>query len=207
MATISKLTPIAGVYEFPELVSGLVRVTRYAKNPARVYYIDVPRIDLSTVPQDFRAIVAAAVEDLLEDALKGYLSRNGGEEAPMPMCNVPETLFTLDAISAASGRARMTSARLLTLWRESHKYVFTVAPRFTELQGSALLRYKGRVEKVEALMKALTGRQPELQLTSPDLDSILINLAPEDINTEFGQYVAERCEAIREILPDFSKAL
>jgi len=207
MATISKLSPVAGAYEFPALATGLTRVTRYAKNPARVYFTDVQSIDLSTVPVEFRSIVSAAIDDLLEDALKGYLSRNGGDEAPMPMHNVPETLFTLEAISAASGRARMTSARLLTLWHQSYKYVFTVAPQFTVLQGSALLRYKGRVDKVETLMKALTGRQPELQFTSVDLDSILVNLATEDVDTEFGQYIAERCEAIREILPDFSKAL
>jgi len=201
MATIHKLNPVAGVYEFPTLAVGFTRVTVYAKNPARVYYVTVPDISLAEVPIEYRAILYRAVDDLLAGALKRVLTTNPDATS----CS--DSLFTLEAISAAAGRERMTSARLLTLWRQSHKYVFTVAPQFTVLQGSALLRYKGRVDKVETLMKALTGRQPELQFTSVDLDSILVNLAPEDIDTEFGQYIAERCEAIREILPDFSKAL
>jgi len=208
MATISRLSPVAGVYEFPALAVGLTRVTRYAKNPARVYFTDVQSIDLSTVPGDFRSIVSAAIDDLLEDALQGYLSRNGGDEAPMPMYNVPETLFTLEAISAASGRARMTSARLLTLWHQSHKYVFTVAPKFTELQGTMLLKYKDRVEKIEKLMGLLTGRKPHLHMSGTDLDVLIINLVPEDLETEFGQYIAERCETVRgALLEDFSSAL
>jgi len=201
MTTISKLSPVAGAYEFPALVTGFTRVMVYARNPARVYFTDVPSINTGSVPASFKSIVDGAIDDLLAGALKRVLTTNPDATS----CS--DSLFTLEAISAAAGRERMTSARLLTLWRQSHKYVFTVAPQFTVLQGSALLRYKGRVDKVETLMKALTGRQPELQFTSVDLDSILVNLAPEDIDTEFGQYIAERCEAIREILPDFSKAL
>jgi len=201
MTTISKLSPVAGAYEFPALAVGFTRVTVYARNPARCYFTAVPSIDTGSVPASFKPIVDGAIDDLLAGALKRVLTTNANATS------CADSLFTLEAISAAAGRERMTSERLLALWHQSHKYVYTVAPKFTELQGSALLKYKVRVEKVEKLISLLTGRAPELRMSGADLDALILNLAPEDLETEFGQYIAERCETIREALTDDDGAL
>jgi len=202
MTTISKLSPVAGAYEFPALAVGLTRGNVYARNPARCYFADVPSIDTSSIPAEFRAILEGAIDDLLSGALKRVLTTN--PEAT----SCTDSLFTLDAISTNASRERMTSERLLALWHQSHKYVYTVAPKFTELQGTMLLRYKARVEKIEKLMGLLTGRAPELRMSGADLDALILNLVPEDLETEFGQYVVERCETIRgALIEDQSSAL
>jgi hypothetical protein len=159
--------------------------------------------DTSEVPAQFRLLVDSALLDACETQLNTFVTSKATAGNP----NIPASLFTLESLLTATAARRMTSAMLLGLWRNSSKYVLDVAPKLTTLAGSQLLRYQANIEKHEKRLTALCGRYPELTLSAADLDKLMVNLADDDADTQFGVYLADRTEEIRGKLTEDSEAL
>ena len=60
---------------------------------------------------------------------------------------------------------------------------------------------------MEKRLAKLTGKAPENTLSTADLDNILVNLAIEDLDTPYGEFIASRCEEIRGKLSEQNDAL
>jgi hypothetical protein len=69
------------------------------------------------------------------------------------------------------------------------------------------LRYQANIEKHEKRLAALTGKNPELNMSAEDLDKLMVNLAEADSETPYGEYLAQRTEEIRSKLVEDSEAL
>ena len=206
-ATYTITTTRTKVADVPAAIAGFTRVeTRVRKPESKAYTVDIPVAampDTSDVPAQFRPLVDSALLDACETQLNTFVTSKATAGNP----NIPASLFTLESLLTATAARRMTSAMLLGLWRNSSKYVLDVAPKLTTLTGSQLLRYQANIEKHEKRLTALCGRYPELTLSAADLDKIMVNLADDDAETQFGVYLADRTEEIRGKLTEDSEAL
>lgn len=205
--TISITRTRTKLQEVPTPVAGCQRIeTRVRKPESLAYTIDVPTTllpNVDAVPTIYRPLVESAVADALEEVLKGFVTstKTAGN------MQLPATLLALENLLAQSAAKRMTSAMLIGLWRNSSKYMLDVAPKLTSLQGSQLLKYKAAIEKHEKRLTALCGREPEASLSADDLDKLLVNLTDTDANSQYGQFLADRTEAVRGKLVDVDDAL
>jgi hypothetical protein len=195
------------VAEVPAQLPQTVRIeTRVRKPESKAYTIDIPIaawIDTSEVPAQYRPLVDSALLDCAEGILNTFVT----SKTTAGNMNIPCKLLTLENLLTTASAKRMTSAMLLGLWRNSSKYVLDVAPKLTTLTGSQLLRYQANIERHEKRLTALCGRYPELTLSAVDLDKLMVNLADDDAETQFGVYLADRTEEIRGKLTEDSEAL
>lgn len=184
---------------------GDVVVSVDKRTPARSYSIAIP-VTLwpvtEDVPAHYRALVNSALLASAEAILKQYLDSTNRDQT-----SIPCALFTLETLTARSVTSRMTSDLLLGLWKQTRKYVLSIAPKLTELTGSKLLAYKSRLELHEKRLSALTTKSPETKLSNADLDKILVNMDESDFDTDYGSYIAERVEVVRSKLAEDSDAL
>ena len=179
---------------------------RTRKPESRAYTIDIPTTampDTSTVPAQFRPLVDSALLDACEQTLQTFIT----SKATAGNYSIPASLFTLEALLAASATSRMTSAMLIGMWRISSKYVLEVAPKLAALQGIALLKYQDAITKHEKRLSTLVTREAEKSLSAADLDKLLINLADDDMDSAYGNYLAERTEEVRAKLVEDADAL
>lgn len=180
--------------------------TRTRKPESRAYTIDLPTSalpDTSEVPAQFRPLVDSALLDACEQTLNTFVT----SKATAGNMQIPANLFDLDKLLTATASRRMTAALLIGMWRNSSKYVLDVAPKLTSQTGSALLRYQANIEKHEKRLSALTGKNPELNMSAEDLDKLLVNLTEADSETPYGEYLAQRTEEVRSKLVEDSEAL
>jgi len=207
MTTYTITTTRTKFAEVPAVPAQSVRIeTRVRKPESKAFTVDIPStrwIDTSDVPTQYRALVDSALLECAEQTLNGFVTSRTTAGNPQ----IPVTLFELDALLASSATKRMTSAMLLGMWRNSNKYVLDVAPKLATMTGSQLLRYQANIERHEKRLAALCGRYPELALSATDLDKIMVNLAADDADTQFGIYLADRTEEIRSKLTEDSEAL
>jgi hypothetical protein len=147
------------------------------------------------------------VDSALLDACEQTLNTFVTSKATAGNMNIPAHLFDLDKLLTATAQRRMTAALLIGMWRNSSKYVLEVAPKLTSQTGSALLRYQANIEKHEKRLAALTGKNPELNMSAEDLDKLMVNLAEADSETPYGEYLAQRTEEVRSKLVEDSEAL
>lgn len=203
---ILKATTAAdGTKTMPELYPSTVRVVCHKRSPARTYIVDVPTIqwpNTDDVPSAYRELVRGALLDAASKILAGYTGNPARDQSA-----IPANLLALENLIAQGANDRMTSEALLNLWKQSKKYVFSIAPKLTELTGTNLLKYKAKIERMEKRLTALCGRTPETKLSGNDLDNILVNLTDDDLDTPFGEFVAIRCEEVRGKLSDDGDAL
>lgn len=198
-------TAADGVIAMPAVIANHVRVVCKKRNPARTFVIDVPASqwpNTDDVPTAYRELVRGSLLDSASKILAGYTGNPARDQAA-----IPASMFTLEALISQTTSDRMTSEALINLFRQSNKYVFSIAPKLTELAGSKLLAYKSRIERMEKRLAALCGRTPETKLSGNDLDNILVNLNDVDLDTPFGEFVAVRCEEVRAKLSEDSEAL
>lgn len=195
------------VADVPAPVAQHVRIeTRVRKPESRAYTVDIPSaswIDTSDCPGQYRVLVDSALLDCAESVLNVFVTSTKTAGNP----SIPATMFTIESLLAQNAAKRMTAAMLIGLWRNSSKYVLDVAPKLTSLQGSQLLRYQGAIEKHEKRLTALCGKNPETSLSAEDLDKMMVNLAADDADTQYGQYLADRTEEVRAKLVDVEDAL
>lgn len=198
-------TATDGTIAMPAPIANHVRVTCKKRTPARTFVIDVPASvwpNTDDVPTAYRELVKASLLDSAGKILAGYTGNPARDQAA-----IPASMFTLEALISQTTSDRMTSEMLVNLFRQSNKYVFSIAPKLTELTGTKLLAYKARIERMEKRLGALCGRTPENKLSGNDLDNILVNLNDIDLDTPFGEFVAVRCEEVRAKLSEDSEAL
>jgi hypothetical protein len=195
------------VADVPAAIAGFTRVeTRVRKPESKAYTVDIPVTampDTSTVPAQFRPLVDSALLDACEQTLNTFVT----SKATAGNMNIPAHLFDLDKLLTATAQRRMTAALLIGMWRNSSKYVLEVAPKLTSQTGSALLRYQANIEKHEKRLAALTGKNPELNMSAEDLDKLMVNLTEADSETPYGEYLAQRTEEVRSKLVEDSEAL
>ena len=207
MTTYTITTTRTKFAEVPAIPAQSVRIeTRVRKPESKAFTVDIPAtkwIDTSEVPSQYRPLVDSALLDCAEQVLNGFVTSKATAGSPQ----IPVALFELDALLASSATKRMTSAMLLGMWRNSSKYVLDVAPKLAAMVGSQLLRYQANIERHEKRLAALCSRNPELSLSSADLDKIMVNLADDDADTAFGIYLADRTEEVRGKLTEDSEAL
>lgn len=177
------------------------------RTPARTYTVFIPAEQwptLTDVPTTYRPLVNAALVNSAESILKNYLDTANRDHTSIPM-----TAFTEEALLATSDLGRMTAERLLGLWRQSTKYVYSIAPKLVELAPNAarLAAYKQRLELHEKRLATLTTKTPETKLSNGDLDKLLVNMDDADFDTPYGAYLAERIETVRSKLAEDSDAL
>lgn len=193
--------------DVPAPIAAHVRIeTRIRKPESRAYTVDIPTdqwISTSDVPSAFRPLVDSALIECAEQQLNVFTT----SKQTAGNLFIPSSLFTIDALLTASAAKRMAAAMLIGMWRNSTKYVMSVAPKLTEYTGSQLLRYQANIEKHEKRLAALCGKQPELSLSADDLDKLLVNLADVDSDTAYGQFIADRTEEIRGKLIEDADAL
>jgi hypothetical protein len=195
------------VADVPAAIAGFIRVeTRVRKPESKAYTVDIPVTampDTSTVPAQFRPLVDSALLDACEQTLNTFVT----SKATAGNMNIPAHLFDLDKLLTATAQRRMTAALLIGMWRNSSKYALEVAPKLTSQTGSALLRYQANIEKHEKRLAALTGKNPELNMSAEDLDKLMVNLTEADSETPYGEYLAQRTEEVRSKLVEDSEAL
>lgn len=189
--TIVKVTSSEDI----KAVDNSVMITIQQRIPTRYYSVAIPTtmwhgVALATVPDQFRPLVSGALELAAEKVLDSYLKGKNVETW------IPCDRFSLDNLLASSDAGRMTSARLMQLWRNSHKYLLGIAPRLTELQGSALLKLKSAIETHEKKLVLLCSKTAEDKLSQADLDKLLATLAPEDLESPLGEYIAVRYDEV-----------
>ena len=182
-----------------------IRIVVTERNPKRAYWIDIaPTLWPNTddVPVAYREIVRGALMDSAKKILAGWLANPLRDKS-----EISEAALSFDALIANNTSSRMTSEQLVNLFKQSHKYIYHVAPKLTELTGTKLLNYKAGIERMEKRLAKLTGKAPENTLSTADLDNILVNLAIEDLDTPYGEFIASRCEEIRGKLSEQNDAL
>ena len=164
-----------------------IRIVVTERNPKRAYWIDIaPTLWPNTddVPVAYREIVRGALMDSAKKILAGWLANPLRDKS-----EISEAALSFDALIANNTSSRMTSEQLVNLFKQSHKY------------------YKAGIERMEKRLAKLTGKAPENTLSTADLDNILVNLAIEDLDTPYGEFIASRCEEIRGKLSEQNDAL
>lgn len=152
--------------------------------------------DLTLVSGLYKPFLQACLLTSAETILARYI-----KDATKTKESIPEALFTLDALTSAATAGRMTGADLVNMWRNSHYYKMSIAPKRADAKArndvKTCMRMDAAIEKHEDRLKALTGREPEKRLDNPALDLIMAKISPEDADTPLGEYLATRTEDVR----------
>ena len=159
-----------------------IRVVVTERSPKRAYWIDIaptlwPSVD--DVPVAYREIVRGALMDSAKKILAGWLANPLRDKS-----EISEAALSFDALIANNTSSRMTSEQLVNLFKQSHKYIYHVAPKLTELTGTKLLNYKAGIERMEKRLAKLCGRTPENNLFAQ---------FPSDLFTPTSYELAIRC--------------
>lgn len=200
--TISKFTDSNDI---PECAQNTIQICIRKKTPNRYYMVEVPTTVwpcIDDVPTVYKPLVQAALLNSAEKILDRYVSNVNNIHTMLP-CD----LLSLENLTANSQAQRMTTAYIIQLWRNSHKYILGVMPKLTEYKGSQLLKYKAAIELHEKRLTKLVSSKAEFMLSVRDLELALATLAVEDMDTPLGEYVALRTEELRPLIEAMDNAL
>lgn len=192
--------------EQPTCPPGHIILAVDKRTPARTFRAFIPLScwpNTDDVPAIYRPLIDAALIQAGETILKQRLDTVGLDQTILPVGAIE--LEKLLNASAMSGR--ITADQVLGMWRSTKKYILDVAPKLATLAPAQLLTYKTRIDRFETLVKYLALPKAEYKLTTANLDTIMINLHDDDLESNYGQYIAKRTEEIRAKLAEDSEAL
>lgn len=167
-------------------------ITARFKNPARSATIVLPTTvwdDLSNVPEQYRAILDA----VLENAAKSILSKHLNAYSLWP-ASLDAGYFAPAAIVDEATNANntwLTKEELDAAWRDSA----TRKQWVTRADYATSAPFRKAVAKYEELILKLSGKTS--QFSPDDLDLIIAKLNPTDHTTELGSFVLRRVDAIQ----------
>ena len=167
-------------------------ITARFKNPARSATISLPLAiwsDLDTVPEQYRPILDA----VLENAARNILSKHLNSYSIWPS-SLDAGYFAQPAImdeATGANSVWLSKEELESAWRESATRKAWVTR--DDFKTSAALRKA--VAHYEELVLKLAGKTSQFAPT--DLDLILAKLKDEDYSTELGSFIVRRVEAIK----------
>lgn len=162
------------------------------RNPARAFAVNIPSdawAPLATVPEAFRGLLDTVLVNAAETIIKRYV-----ENYTLPPTHIPAALFTADAImleAAGNNSTSYTREELTAAWEASAtRKEFISRPQYASSK-----EYRTTVSWFADLIKKLAGRTAGY--TPEELDIMVAKLNESDHETEFGQYVVRRVEALR----------
>ena len=192
MINIQKTTTGQTITTMPSTITCTVQT----RDPVAYWTIAIPAQawpDTADVPACYRALVDAMLLNNAEAILSKYV-----KDATKSKAQIPLAMFSLEALTSVTTSGRMTGADLVNLWKQTHKYIYSVAVNLTSKTGSELLKYRANIEKHEKRIIALTSAKPEEKLTPKDVKMLLDTMSPEDADGTYASIVATRCEAVLE---------
>jgi hypothetical protein len=167
-------------------------ITVRGRNPSWVAVVNIPLTSfpsLADVPTQYRALLDAVIET----AAKAILTRRIGTMSIKP-ASIEASLFTPDTImseATATNSDWLTKEELTAHWQQSHTRTLLVNdPRYQQSS-----QYRAAVSYFADLVTKLSGKTS--QFKPEELDSIMAKLSPADLDTELGQFIVRRIEAIK----------
>lgn len=171
--------------------AGETAITADFRNPARYAAINInaDSIAATDCPDAYRPIVEAALRGAAEGILSSYLKAYSVWPA-----DIDEGTFARAAIIDAainSGTAWLTKEEMTAAWKASATRAGFLA-RADYATNKAL---RQAVDRYEELVLKLAGKTSQFE--SSELDTILAKLSPADLETEMGNFIARRIDAIK----------
>lgn len=182
------------------LDDSLIVITKQTRQPTMYWSVKIAMPDTSTVPEAFRPFVDACLALNAEEILYKYVT-----DPKKTKEFIPADLFSFDALTSASTSTRITAESLIKMWRASAFFKNTVTFKRNNAAAAGdaktVARIDAAVTRNEERLKGLCVKKIEnMKLSSKDMDSIMINLAVEDLDTPMGTFIAERIDAGRKLL-------
>lgn len=167
-------------------------ITARFKNPARSATIAITATawdDLAAVPEQYRAILDA----VLENAAKSILSKHLTAYSIWPS-TLDAGYFSPSALmdeATSSNNQWLSKEELDAAWRDS----VTRKTWVSRADYTTSAPFRKAVARYEELILKLAGKTS--QFTPDDLDLIIAKLSPSDHATELGSFVLRRVDAIQ----------
>lgn len=169
-------------------------ITQRWKNPARAIAVNIPATPWTNVEKNVSAAYAPLLAAVLEGAAKRILKRHIEAYSVTPS-TLKAALFNETALldEATNGASEWLSKEELTsAWESSvtRQRLIVNNPKY-----KASAEYRRAANYYAELILKLAGKTSAYKIE--DLDWMLAKMADEDLNTEFGAFVARRIEALR----------
>lgn len=183
-------TAIERTADFP-LSAGFRRVVVRFRNPSRLFAIQVPNDPwtLSDVPVRYRPMIEAVLDNAAESILRAHI-----ESFTTVPSFIDQGLFTEPALidaATSSNSTWLSKEELSDLWKASA----TRRKFYGDARYSSSKPYRQAVAKFEELVLKLSGKSVKID---PDqLDTILVKIAQEDLETELGAFICKRIETLK----------
>lgn len=180
--------------------ASLTVITKQTRQPTLYWSVIIALPDTSLVPEAFRPFVDACLALNAEEILYKYVTDDKKTKE-----FIPSELLNFDALTTQSTSTRITAESLIKMWRASGFYKNTVLFKRGNMvaanDAKGVARLDAAVARNEERLKGLCVKKIEnMKLSSKDMDSILINLATEDLDTPMGTFIAERIEQGKRLL-------
>lgn len=164
------------------------------KQPARVAAICVPdtawrNLETSNVPEEYRAILGAVLDNAAKRILSVHLSAFSLWPSTIDKAYFAPAALLDEATGANS--EWMSKEEIESAWRESA----TRKAWVTSANYSANQAFRKAVAHYEALICKLAGKTSAYSPT--DLDLILAKIKDTDLSTELGAFIVRRVDALK----------
>lgn len=163
------------------------------RNPSRVFAVNISDDAwqrIAHLDATYRPLVDAVLYSAAQSILKRYIDNANG----ITPSTIPANLLSNDAIleeAAGNNSEWMTKEELTEAWRSSA----TRASIYNAQRYASDKPYQRAYTRFEENILKLAGKTTILQ--EKEQDAILAKLADSDLNTQFGQFVVRRIEAMK----------
>lgn len=163
------------------------------RNPSRVFAVNISDDAwqrINHLDNTYRPLVDAVLYSAAQSILKRYIDNANG----ITPSTIPANLLSNDAIleeAAGNNSEWMTKEELTEAWRSSA----TRASIYNAHRYASDKPYQRAYTRFEENILKLAGKTTILQ--EKEHDAILAKLADSDLNTQFGQFVVRRIEAMK----------
>lgn len=183
------LTIYSNVNQLPKLDENKTTIVSRFRNPKKEYIVILDRNLFSvpeSVPENYRSIIENALQNAARDILRNFVK----EFSYVPN-EVSENLFSIENILDVANNAvseNLSKEEFEELWRTSETRKFYVTSDKYKTNG----QYRKIFARFEELILKLQGTKSKFE--ENELDTILVKIKDEDLENEFGQYVAKRVQ-------------
>ena len=181
------LTIYSNVNQLPKLDETRTAIVSRFRNPKKEYCVILSKDLFSvpeTVPENYRTIIENALQNAAREILRNFV-----KEFSYVPGEVSENLFSIENILDVANNAvseNLSKEEFEELWKtsETRKH-YTTSDKYKN-NG----QYRKIFARFEELILKLQGTKSKFE--ESELDTILIKIKEEDLDSEFGQYVAKR---------------
>jgi len=167
------------------------------KSPAREVLIQIASapwnvVDSFDISSEYKQILESALDSAAKRILSAFILN--AKAAGADPCEIPESLFTTDALLEECTNAAtewLSKDELAEAWKNSatRKAIFN-ATKYANNPS-----YRKAYTRYEELVLKLSGKAVTLQ--PAEIDSVLAKLSDSDHDTVFGAFILRRCVAMR----------